>query len=124
LVLGKYSRIAFFATHQTGEVPMSILTVFYLSTMDTEKYNRAIAGLEAAGQGMPKGRLYHIAARQEDGSIVVTDIWESAALLEEFGKTLIPTLNRAGVTPVEPKVYTVVNVIEGKEVAAVAERAS
>ncbi len=92
---------------------MSIITVFNLSTMTTEKYNQAISGLEAAGQGKPKGRLYHVAARQEDGSTVVTDIWESPALLEEFGKTLIPVLNKAGVTPVEPKVYPVLNVIEG-----------
>ncbi len=92
---------------------MSIITVFNLSTMDTEKYNQAIRGLAAAGQGKPKGRLYHVAARQEDGSTVVTDIWESPALLEEFGKTLVPVLNKAGVTPVEPKVYPVLNVIEG-----------
>ena len=92
---------------------MSILTVFNLSTMNAEKYNKAISGLEAAGQGKPKGRLYHIASAQEDGSIIVTDIWESAELLDEFGKTLIPVLNKAGVTPVEPKVYPVLNVIEG-----------
>ncbi len=92
---------------------MSIITVFNLPTMTTEKYTQAIRGLEAAGQGMPKGRLYHVAARQEDGSTVVTDIWESAALLEEFGKTLVPVLNKAGVTPVQPKVYPVLNVIEG-----------
>ncbi len=92
---------------------MSIITVFNLSTMTTEKYNQAIRGLEAAGQGQPKGRLYHVAARQEDGSTVVTDIWESPALLEEFGKILMPVLHNAGVTPVEPKVYPVLNVIEG-----------
>ena len=92
---------------------MSIITVFNLSTMNTEKYNQTIRDLEAAGQGKPKGRLYHVAARQEDGSFIVTDIWESAALLEGFGKTLIPVLNKAGVTPVEPKVYPVHNVIEG-----------
>lgn len=92
---------------------MSIITVFNLSTMNSEKYDQAIRGLEVAGQGKPKGRLYHVAARQEDGSIIVTDIWESAALLEEFGKTLIPVLNKAGVTPVEPKVYPVQNIIEG-----------
>jgi hypothetical protein len=95
------------------ERKMSIITVFNLSTMDTRKYNQAIGDLKAAGQGKPKGRLYHVAARQEDGSIIVTDIWESAALLEEFSKTLIPILNKAGVTPVEPKVYPVLNTIEG-----------
>ncbi len=92
---------------------MSILTVFNLGTMTAEKYNEAIRGLEAAGQGKPKGRLYHVASRQEDGGVIVTDIWESAELLEEFGKTLIPILNKAGVTPVEPKVYPILNVIKG-----------
>ena len=92
---------------------MSILTVFNLSTMSAEKYKKAIRDLEAAGQGKPKGRLYHIASSQEDGSIIVTDIWESAELLDEFGKTLIPTLNKVGVTPVQPKVYPVLNVIKG-----------
>ncbi len=92
---------------------MPIITVFNLSTMTTEKYNQAIRGLEAAGQGKPKGRLYHVAARQNDGSTIVTDIWESPALLEEFGKTLIPVLSKVGVTPVEPEVSPVLNVIEG-----------
>ena len=45
---------------------MSILTVFTLSSMNAEKYNRVISDLDAAGQGKPKGRLYHIASRQED----------------------------------------------------------
>ena len=92
---------------------MSILTVFNLTTMNAEKYNKAINGLKAAGQGKPKGRLYHIATPKEDGSMIVTDIWESSESLDEFGKTLIPVLNKAGVTPVEPKVYPVINVIEG-----------
>ncbi len=91
---------------------MAILTVFNLATMTEAKYKEAIRGLEAAGQGKPKGRLHHVASRQGDGSIVVTDIWESAGLLEEFGKTLIPVLNKAGVTPVEPRVSQVLNVIE------------
>jgi len=96
-----------------GRREMSILTVFNLSTMTAEKYRQAIRGLEAAGQGKPKGRLYHIATSQEDGSMIVTDIWESPELLDAFGKTLIPVLNKAGVTPVQPKVYPVLNVIEG-----------
>ncbi len=91
----------------------TIITVFSLATMDTQKYNQAIRDLEASGQGKPSGRLYHVAARQEDGSIIVTDIWESAAFFEDLGKTWILILNKAGVTPVEPKVYSVHNVIKG-----------
>ena len=92
---------------------MSILTVFNLSTMDTEKYNRVIIDLESAGVGNPEGRLYHVSSVQEDGSFIVTDVWESAELLDEFSKTLIPILENAGVTPVEPSVTSVHNVIEG-----------
>lgn len=92
---------------------MAILTVFHLPTMTTEKYDRVILDLEAAGHGMPKGRLHHVASPQSDGSVLVTDVWESAELLAAFGETLIPTLNSAGVTPVEPTVHAVHNVIKG-----------
>jgi hypothetical protein len=93
---------------------MSILTVFELHTMDVDKYKQAIKGLEEAGQGNPDGRLYHVASLQKDGSIIVTDVWESAELLDKFGKTLIPVLKKTGVEPVEPKVYPVQNYIQGK----------
>jgi len=93
---------------------MSILTVFELTTMDADKYNKAIKGLEEAGQGNPEGRLYHVASLQKDGSVIVTDVWESPELLDKFGKTLIPVLNKAGVEPVQPKVYPVQNYILGK----------
>jgi hypothetical protein len=92
---------------------MAILTVFELGTMDVDKYNKAIKGLEEVGQGMPEGRQYHVAALQKDGSIMVTDVWESAELLDKFGKTLIPVLSNAGVEPVQPKVYPVQNYILG-----------
>ena len=94
---------------------MSILTVFELPTMDVKKYNQTIKGLETAGQGNPDGRLYHVASIQKDGSILVTDVWESAELLDKFGKTLIPVLKKAGVEPVQPKVYPVQNYIQGKQ---------
>ena len=93
---------------------MAILTVFELHTMNVEKYNKAIKGLAEAGQGNPEGRLYHVATRKEDGSIIVTDVWESAELLDKFGKTLIPVLTKAEVEPVQPKVYPVHNYIMGK----------
>lgn len=93
---------------------MSILTVFELTTMDADKYNKAIKGLEEAGQGNPEGRLYHVASLQKDGSVIVTDVWESPELLDKFGNTLIPVLNKAGVEPVQPKVYPVQNYILGK----------
>jgi len=92
---------------------MPILTVFKLPTMNAERYHAAIEGLAAAGQGKPKGRIYHVACQQEDGSVIVTDIWESPELLAEFGKTMVPVLTGVGVTPVEPEVYPVLGIVEG-----------
>ena len=92
---------------------MSIKTVFTMPSMTAEKYDQTVKDLEAAGQGTPAGRMYHVAALQEDGSIIVTDIWDSPESLDEFGKTLIPVLKNAGVEPVEPKVYPVHNNIQG-----------
>ena len=92
---------------------MSILTVFSLPTMNARNYDQLVRDLEQAGHGKPKGRLYHTASLQEDGTFLVTDAWESAELLAEFGKALIPALHRVGVTPVEPTVYPIHGIIEG-----------
>ena len=92
---------------------MAILTVFNMPSMDVEKYMQGVKDLEAAGLGTPKGRTYHVAALQQDGGVMVTDVWDSPEDLDEFGKTLIPVLKKTGVTPVEPKVYPVANVIKG-----------
>jgi len=59
-------KISIISSHSIKEKRVSILTVFTLPTMNAEKYNRAIKELEAAGQGKPKGRLYHFASRQEE----------------------------------------------------------
>ena len=92
---------------------MAILTVFEMSAMTVEKYNKVIEELESGGSGKPKGRLHHVASLREDGGITVTDVWESAELLGAFGETLMPALTKAGVTPVEPTVQVVHNVIKG-----------
>ena len=92
---------------------MSIVTVFNLPSMDAEKYDRVLKELEAAGQGNPKGRLYHVASTNEKGGFTVTDVWESNELLDEFGKTLLPALQNAGVQQVEPIVQPVYNTISG-----------
>jgi len=103
-------------THRTGRKwAMSILTVFDLSSMTSDRYDEAVRGLEVAGQGKPQGRLHHVAGIKEDGSIIVVDVWDSAESLAAFGETMIPTLQEAGVSPVEPDVYPVHNVIAGSE---------
>lgn len=92
---------------------MAIITVFDLTTMTPTKYDSAITRLEQVGAGSPDGRLYHVASVNESGTIVVTDVWESAEKLAAFGETLFPVLQENGVTPVEPVVMPVRGIISG-----------
>ena len=77
-----------------------------------EKYDKAIAQLEASGAGSPKGRTFH-AALESDGAINVFDIWESQEDFDAFGAVLVPILTEAGVSLEAPMVMTVHNVIKG-----------
>jgi len=77
-----------------------------------EKYRDALAQLEAAGAGSPRGRTLHVAL-ESGGLIQVFDIWESQEDFEAFGPTLMPILSGLGVVIGEPMVATVHNVLEG-----------
>ena len=91
---------------------MALGIYFTPSSFTREKYDEALAQLEAAGAGAPEGRSYHVAL-ETNGEIQVFDIWESQAALDAFGQTLIPILSGLGVDPGEPMVSNVHNVIPG-----------
>lgn len=92
---------------------MAIVTVFDLTTMTPDAYRRVIAGLEDAGAGNPDGRIFHVGAESAAGTMIVTDVWESADKLAAFGEALFPILHANGVTPVEPAVQPVRGFIVG-----------
>ena len=94
------------------EKSKAILAVFDVRGMTSAQYERTIKDLEAAGAGNPRGRKYHVASSKEGGLFIV-DVWESAELLNEFSKTLVPILQKAGVTPAQPQIYPVHNIIKG-----------
>ena len=77
-----------------------------------EKYEKALAQLDAAGAGSPKGRTLHVAL-ESDGAINIFDIWESQEDFDAFGSTLVPILSELGVELAAPMVANVENVIEG-----------
>lgn len=91
---------------------MSIIAVFNMPSMTQQKYEQTLQELEAKGAGQPDGRLHHVGAPTDDGWLVV-DVWESEEKLAQFGEVLIPTLVAAGVTPAEPEIHTVHNIIVG-----------
>ncbi len=90
----------------------AIIALFDAPGMTSAQYDQVVKDLEAAGEGSPKGRLYHVASSKTGGWFVM-DVWESAELLDRFAKTLIPILQKNGVTPPQPQVYTVHNIIKG-----------
>jgi hypothetical protein len=89
-----------------------IVALFDIPGMTAAQYDRVIKELEAAGAGSPKGRLYHVASAKEAGWFVV-DVWESGELLNQFAQTLMPILQKNGVTPPQPQIYPTHNIIKG-----------
>ena len=90
----------------------TITVVFDMPNVTSAQYDEVIRSLDAAGEGNPKGRLYHLASPKEEGWLVV-DVWESDELLNQFAQTLIPIMQEAGLTPPQPQVYPLHNVISG-----------
>ena len=88
----------------------TVVAQFNLATFTEAKYDQVIRDLAAAGEGQPKGRLYHVVTKQPVG-MLVTDVWESEELLDQFSKTLLPILLKNGVTPAQPAFLPVYNII-------------
>ncbi len=80
--------------------------------MSAAKYDEVIKKLAAAGQGNPKGRLYHV-CYGDPNDLHVTDVWDSMENFQAFGQTLMPILQSLGIDPGQPRVNPVHNVIKG-----------
>jgi hypothetical protein len=91
----------------------AIVAHFDVADMSVQQYEQTLNDLGGIGAGC----LHHVAARKGDGMVVI-DVWESEEALNEFSKTLIPILQSHGVTPVQPVVLPVQNMLTGAAVAA------
>jgi hypothetical protein len=91
---------------------MAIVIRFTSPGLTAAKYEETVKRLEAAGQGSPAGRLYHVAFGDRE-NLRVSDIWDSRESFERFGQTLRPILQELGVEGGEPEVIEVYNIIEG-----------
>lgn len=95
---------------------MSVTAVFDVPTMSQAQYDQVIRDLRAAGAAAPPGRLYHVMSTRPRGSQIV-DVWESTQQLDAFFVTLGPILVRNGVTPPQPAITPVHNIVEGESTA-------
>ena len=91
---------------------MAIGVYFPFPSLSTDQYEQVTRKLEAAGEGSPPGRSYHCSLSGGSG-LHVFDVWDSQATFDRFGETLMPMLAEVGVTPAEPQIAQVHNVIVG-----------
>ena len=90
---------------------MAIGVYFASQALTAERYGNVIKQLAAAGAGSPKGRLYH-ASFGDANDLHVFDVWESQADFDAFGATLMPILTKNGVTPGQPQIAPIHNIIK------------
>ncbi len=92
---------------------MSFVLNFKPSGFPLAKYNEAVKQLEAAGAGSPKGRSHHV-CYGDPTSVQVTDVWDNMDDFQEFGKTLLPIMQKLGADPGQPDIQEVHNIIVGE----------
>ncbi len=92
---------------------MAIVVSFEVSGMSAEKYEEIMRQLDAAGQGAPDGRRFHV-CYGDASKLQVIDVFESPAKLEAFGGKLMPILDRHGVRAVPNVLGESRNIVVGK----------
>jgi hypothetical protein len=76
---------------------VAVIVTFAMAGMAVDKYETVLRRLEAAGAGVPHGRLYHVSFGNREG-LQAIDIFESRRAFEAFAATLLPILSELGVT--------------------------
>jgi hypothetical protein len=78
---------------------MSVLIRFAPRDLSVQQYDEAIAKL---GPENPEGRELHVCFG-EDGSLRVSEVWDSREEFAAFGERLMPILAEVGIDPGEPE---------------------
>lgn len=91
---------------------MSVLIRFAPESLTAAQYDESVRRLEAAGDFPPDGLDYHVCFGAE-GSLRVSEIWDSKEQLEAFGERLMPVLSEVGIDPGTPEVIEVHNIVRG-----------
>lgn len=90
---------------------MSVLIRFAPATLTAAQYDESVRKLEAAGVFPPDGLDYHVCFGSE-GSLRVSEIWDTREQLEAFGQKLMPILAEVGIEPGEPEVVEIHNIVK------------
>ena len=76
----------------------------------TEQYDETIQRLEKSVDWPPEGLEFHIAF-EAGGKLRVSEIWDSQAQFDAFGKNLMPILEDVGIDPGRPELLEIHNII-------------
>jgi hypothetical protein len=90
---------------------MSILIRFAPASMTAAQYDETVSKLESSGDFPPDGMEYHVCFG-DDGSLRVSEIWDSQEQLDAFGQRLMPVLSDVGIDPGEPEVMAIHNIVK------------
>jgi len=90
---------------------MSVLVRFTPASLTAAQYDESVRKLEDAGEFPPDGMDYHVCFGT-DGSLRVSEIWDSQEQLAAFGEKLLPVLSEIGIEPGEPELIQIHNVVK------------
>jgi hypothetical protein len=91
---------------------MSIVVRFNPTNVTKEKYDDSLQRIKAAGEWPPDGMDYHVLFGT-DGSLRVSEIWDSREQLEAFGERLMPILADVGIEfSGDPEIFEVHNTVK------------
>ena len=90
---------------------MSVLIRFAPASLTAAQYDESIRKLEESGGFPPDGLDYHVCFGPE-GSLRVSEIWDSREQLDAFGERLMPVLSEVGIDPGEPEVMEIHNIVK------------
>jgi hypothetical protein len=88
----------------------SMLVRFTPASATTEQYDETIRQLEKSGDWPPEGLELHVAF-EAGGKFRVSEIWDSQAQFDAFGKRLMPILEDVGINPGAPEMVEIHNII-------------
>jgi hypothetical protein len=92
---------------------MSLVVRFTPTNLTTEKYDESLRRLEEADVDFPPDGLeFHVCFGSE-GSLRVSEIWDSREQLATFGEVLMPILADTGIEfSGEPEIFEAHNIIK------------
>ena len=85
----------------------------------TDRYDEVIRRLEAAGEGAPAGRLFHVCFGDTE-NLSVSDIWDTRENFDRFFGVVGPIMQELGIVAGEPEFYDIHNYIPGQQAGSAA----